>query len=255
MENSFGKETPNFADDIYLIRIMSFASYRKALLYAGIKQDEYNNWTLAKAFAKVHKMIPIDKTEGGNYLNIPDREKDLNYTFKQFQRLWHRASIRYCLNIEGTVKTLVCGARRESTFRRKEIPAMLRSKTIESINGHDHAEYVRLRRVVLARLKENDSLPDHSRHSLSINAVFRKMALAEIRQDLAIAREQNNSQEEQSVLARVGHLRWRHKEELKAVPRSREQEKRSEAVSAQEEMARANPTLPMAMLGGRHLGF
>lgn len=254
MPNSYEKEIPNFPDDIRKILILSFESYRKSLLFAGYKENMFDNWALARKFAKSHNMWPIHDTDGGKYLNVPDRDKDLKYSAGQIRQVWNRASIKYCVNIQGTVKTLVCGAGMDSTFRRKEIPAMLRSRTIEKINGQDHAEYVRLRRAVLARLKEDRDLPDQSRHKLCINAVFRKMALAEIRQDLLIAREQGNLSEERAVLDRVSHLRWRHKEELRAVPRSRELQQLNESYAAQEEMARANPRLG-AVLSGRHLGL
>lgn len=197
-------------------------------------------------------MVPIHVTEGGKYLSFPHRKQALHYTFEQFRRVWDRASIKYCLNIEGAVKTFVCGASMDSTFRRKEIPAMLRSKTIEDINGCRHDEYVRLRRAVLARLNSEARLPQQWRHKLSINAVFRKMALAEIRQDLAIAREHGDAKEERAVLARIGHLRWRHREELESVPRTREQQRLSEALSAQEEMTRANPGFTHAAPGYSH---
>lgn len=252
MENSYGKETHSFADDIRKILILSFASYKKALLYAGYEEDKFDNWSLAAIFAKAHNMVPIHVTEGGKYLAVPDRISDLNYTQKQSKRMWDRASIKYCLNIEGMVKTLVCGAGMDSTFRRKENPAMLRSKMIESINGCDHAEYVRLRRVVLARLNDENTLPGHWRHRLSINAVFRKMALAEIRQDLSLAREQQNAEEIQAILERIGHLKWRHREELKQVPRSQNLQKLAEELVAREEMSRANPGLHWTLLKYAH---
>jgi hypothetical protein len=245
-QNSSGKEKPNFADDLCKIVILSFASYRKALLYAGFKEDMFNNWSLAASFARAHNMVPIHVTEGGKYLAVPHRKNELHYTFEQFQRVWDRASIKYSLNIEGAVKTFVCGAAMDSTFRRKEIPAMLRSRTIGDINGCGHADYVRLRRAVLARLNDEAVLPQKWRHRLSINAVFRKMALAEIRQDRAIARGRGDVEEERSVLARIGHLRWRHRIEMRRVPRSREQQRLNEALLAQEEMTRANPGFPFA---------
>jgi hypothetical protein len=72
------------------------------------------------------------------------------------------------------------------------------------------------------------------------------MALAEIRQDRAIARGRGDVEEERSVLARIGHLRWRHRIEMRRVPRSLEQQRLNEALLAQEEMTRANPGFPFA---------
>ena len=243
MAQSNDMETPNFADNMRKIRILIFASHKKSLLYSGYKEDKFNNWKLAEDFAQANGMFPIQETEGGKYLSDPDRRKKLKYEESQITNIWNRASVKYCVNIEGSVKTFVCGAWDRSTFRRKEIHAMLKSKTINDINGRDHESYVRLRRAVMNRLNEDGTLPRPQRHARAINAVFRSIAFQEIRQDLAIAREQNNQEEVRSVLARVGHLRNQHLDELKRMPLTQDAKKLAESLAAEEEITQANPGL------------
>ena len=120
-----GKQ-PSYKQDLKDILILSFASNGRALLYAGSVEDIFNNWHKAASYAKENGMVPIDITEGGQYLSVPNRRTDLKYTRKQIRRIWYRASVKYCLNIENSVKTFVCGANGESIFRRREILAMLR---------------------------------------------------------------------------------------------------------------------------------
>lgn len=246
MAQSEHMEAPNFADDLHKIRILSFASYRKSLLYAGFRQDLYDNWSLSARFAEANNMLPIQLTQGGSYLAVPDRKKELLYTRKEYRRIWERASIKYCFNIEGSVKTFVCGSNPDSTFRRKEIHTMLKSKTIEEINGRDHADYVRLRRAVMERLHEEGTLPRNERHKRAINHVFRAMALAEIRSDIKAAKEQDNHQDIPQILARIGHLRTQQHEDMRYAPRRPEAAKLAEQLSALEEMSHANPHMRLA---------
>ncbi len=248
MSNSTDTATPTFAKDLQAIRILSFSSYRKTLLYSGQVKGKFNNWSLAASFANANGMVPIETTEGGKYLSDPNRA-NLDYTRFEFKRIWDRASIKYCLSIEGAVKTFVCGAWDQSAFRRKEIPSMLRSKTIDEINGRDHAEYVRLRRAILARLNEEKVLPQQERHKRAINAVFRKIAFAEIRQDLEEARVQGNSE---VVLARIENLREQHRKEIRSMPRPKELQKLSEVLAAEEEMMQVNPNFHLVLLINRH---
>jgi hypothetical protein len=243
MARSDDTETQNFADDIRRIRILSFASYRKSLLYAGFKQDRYDNWSLSARYAKANNMFPIHLTEGGQYLNTPDRNKDLKYSWDECRRIWDRASIKYCFNIEGSVKTFVCGSNEDSTFRRKEIHAMLKSHFIEDINGRDHADYLLLYRCALARLNDEATIPRDRRHQRAINHVFHAIAFNEIRQDLAAARANDNQKEISDVLSRVRHLREQQHEDFRRAARPQEMQKLTERLAAEEEMARANPGL------------
>lgn len=246
MAPSGDMETPNFVDDLYKIRILSFTSYRKSLLYAGFKIGQYDNWSLSARFAKANDMFPIQLTEGGEYLNVPDRDKDLKYSKDEYQRVWDRASVKYCFNIEGSVKTFVCGSKQNSTFRRKEIHAMLKSRTVEEINGRDHAEYLELYRATMKRLHEEETLPRNERHKRAINHVFRAIAFAEIRSDLKAAREQDNNADVSQILARVGHVRGQQREDMRYAPRKVEAVKLAEHYSAMEEMSHANPHLRLS---------
>lgn len=235
--------TVNFLRDLDMIRILSFKSNGKALLYAGYIRNQFNNWVKAARYAQEHSMVPIEVTEGGKYISNPDRKTDLKYSDYEFRKIWKRASIKYCVNIEGSVKTFVCGSREESVFRSKEIHAMLRSHTIVDINGKSHSVYVKRRRAILKRLNEEAALPQHERHKRAINSVFRAIAFQEIRQDIAVAREQNNEAEIKSIFARVGHLRAQQHEDFKNASRSIESKKLSEQYAIEEEMSHANPDM------------
>ncbi len=166
-------------EDFLTIKFNSFASRGKAVLYAGVDKisNLFNNWVAAIEYAKKHSMFPIQYTEGGLILDATDNERGKTYSGDDYKRVWDRASVKYCLNIEGLVKTFVCGATNRSTFRRKEIHAMIRAKYINDINGQPHEDYVLLRRATLNRLREeNKLLPDDKklsgkeRHHMAINA-------------------------------------------------------------------------------------
>jgi hypothetical protein len=226
-----------------MIRILSFESDGKSILYAGFIKQKFNNWARAEEYAKAYNMIPIQFTEGGKYLSNPDRKSELNYSEDEYLRVWDRGSVKYCFNIVGSVKTFVCGARKESIFRRKEIHAMLKSHFIEDINGRDHADYLLLYRCALARLNDEATIPRDRRHSRAINHVFHAIAFNEIRQDLAAARANDNQKEISTVLSRVRHLREQQHEDFRRAARPQEMQKLTERLAAEEEMARANPGL------------
>lgn len=206
-------------EDFLTIKFNSFASHGKAVLYAGVGKL-FNNWVAAIEYAKKNNMFPIQYTEGGLILDETDNERGQTYSGDDYKRVWDRASVKYCLNIEGSVKTFVCGATNKSTFRRKEIHAMMRAKHITDINGRDHQEYVLLRRTTLNRLREeNKLLPDDKklsgkeRHHMAINAVFRAIAINEIRDDLT---HTQNDHERDAILSRVDNLKNQHDEEMEA---------------------------------------
>lgn len=120
---------------------------------------------------------------------------------------------------------------------------MLKSHTIDDINGKPHSQYVERRRAVLQRLNDEGILPTKERHKRAINSVFRAIAFQEIRQDLALAREQNNIPEIKSIFARVGHLRIQQHEDFERASRSKESKKLAEQYAVEEEMSHANPDM------------
>ncbi len=209
-------------EDFLTIKFNSFASHGKAVLYAGVDKikNTFNNWVAAIEYAKKNNMFPIQYTEGGLILDETDNERGQTYSGDDYRRVWKRASIKYCLSIEGSVKTFVCGANDESIFRVREIHAMMRAKYINDINGRDHQEYALLRRATLNRLREeNKLLPDDKklsgkeRHHMAINTVFRAIAINEIRDDLTHAQ---SAQERNDILSRIDHLRNQHEVEMEA---------------------------------------
>lgn len=206
-------------EDFLTIKFNSFASHGKAVLYAGIG-ELFNNWAMAEDYEAKRNMMPIQFTDGGKILNENNDQRYKEYEEKDYNRVWWKASIKYCLSIEGSVKTFVCGATDRSTFRRKEIHAMMRAKHTNDINGCDHQEYVLLRRATLNKLREeNKYLPDDQklsgkeRHHMAINAVFMAMAMNEIIDDLTHAQ---SAQERDAVLSRIDHLTNQHEVEMEA---------------------------------------
>lgn len=202
----------NYKEDLANIQILSFESEGKAVLFAGFRRGHFSNWDDAKFYADKHEMKPIHETEGGKHLNTPKNEREKIYHPEQLRRVWNRASVKYCLKIEGSVRTFVCGANPKSTFRRKEIQTLLRQRGTKDINGRDLSDYVALRRRALQRLTEEGKLSPQERHHRSITKVFRAIAIQEVRQQLKEAGNDNDAKN--AAIKRITFLRFQHLNEL-----------------------------------------
>jgi hypothetical protein len=249
---------PTFENDYQLIRILCFQSFRKAVLYAGSEDGVYDNWKLSSEFAKKNGMFPIEETEGGKFLSEPVRKYVKDYPEHKLPIIWVRSSIKYCLNIEGSVKTFVCGARKQSIFRKKEIQALLRARGVEDINGQPLEYYRSIRQGTSNRLRENNKhLPPSERlsgremHHAAMTAVFIAIAENEVAQDYKAAIKTRDNAGAENVLMRLTYLQDRRlvaeqKEGLKrrfgakAAPSN---DNRGETDEALSELYRANPHL------------
>jgi hypothetical protein len=209
---------PHLMGDYLTIRFNSFASNGKAILFAGFKPEIFNNWVLAFEYAAKHDKVQIQNTQGGIILNENDTERGKRLKKRDYILVWKRASTKYSLSIEGSVKTFVCGANDESIFRTREIQAMFHAKHIADVNGVLIEHYAQLRRAALKRLRDrNETLPQDEkltgvqRHLIAINTVFRAIAMNEIREDLSHAQ---TKEERDAVLKRVEYVRGQHKDEM-----------------------------------------
>lgn len=209
---------PHLKGDFLTIRFNSFASDGKAILFGGRKDDVFNNWVLAFEYAARHERVRIQDTQGGIILNENDAERGKQLERDDYKLVWKRASTKYCLSIDGSVKTFVCGANDESIFRVREIQALFHNKNITDINGVPMEYYAQLRRATLKRLQaRNNLLPQDqklsgvARHQIAINTVFRAAAMNEIRDDLSQAQTQ---EERDVILKRVKYLREQDKDEM-----------------------------------------
>ena len=63
------------------------------------------------------------------------------------QREWNDASRRYAANAHGNVDTYVVGAEQNRTFRRYELPELLKNEKVTSINGVDRKALAKLDRT------------------------------------------------------------------------------------------------------------
>ncbi len=205
---------PTYSNDRKQLRILSFESFRKAMLFAGIdRQGKFDNWNLAHKFAEQNGMYPVFKTEGGVFLDIPDRRFIEGYSDTDLKKIWISSSIRYCLNIDGSIKTFVCGATSESIFRSKEIQAVLRAKCVEDINGYPLSYYQSIRTDTIKRLRGNnkhlprdEQLSGREIHHAAITAVFIAIGENEVAQDFKIACDVGDENEKKAVLSRLDHM-------------------------------------------------
>lgn len=256
---------PTYHNDRNQLRVLSFESFRKAMLYAGYDENgKFDNWKLAIEFAKCHGMYPVQETEGGKFLNIPNREEIEEYPKKQLKKIWKLSSIRYCLNIEGSIKTFVCGADDQSIFRRREIQSILRAKGVEDVNGQSVDYYKSIRTNTLKTLRENNArlsveqrLSGRELHFAAMDAVYVAIGENEVAQDFKIACDAGDVAEQAAVLSRLTNLHDQIVQEQKDYLKSK-WEKASVAPSndnqdiALEEMYQANPHL---RVGGLSHGY
>lgn len=184
------------------------------MLFAGYDPEgKFDNWTLAREFAKAKSMYRVFETEGGKFLAVRDREKLEEYPKDKLRKIFVSSSIRYCLNIDGSIKTFVCGANKDSIFRSKEIQAVLRAKCVEDINGYPLSYYKSIRTDTIKRLRGNnkhlprdEQLSGREIHHAAITAVFIAIGENEVAQDFKIACDVGDENEKKAVLSRLDHM-------------------------------------------------
>jgi hypothetical protein len=185
----------NVLRDLRLIKVLSFASNGKALLYSGVRIDDltntviFSNWVSAAEYAKVHDMIPVELTKGGHVLSHPDRFKEYKKRYGTDEvaiLLWKLASQQYVRQIEGCIRTLVCCSQHNSTFRTVELPELLNSTKIDDINGKPRTYFAaHFKRA--AALLESKEFSNEQAKEYALDSTYRLIVKQELSLDFARA--------------------------------------------------------------------
>jgi hypothetical protein len=205
-----------------MITRLPFVSDRKAVFYAG----GIKNWQSAANYAQKNNMRAIQETKGGQFLN----QIDTRDTFEKnkYKRIWDNASRKYASQVEGSVKTFVAGADNVSIFRRVELPTLLNNKKVEQINGIDRTKLREQKHKTYNRLREQ-GLSRKDAAQKARNTTHRKVAVAEIRQDIQRAKQTNSAELRADAQQRLSALRAQNKTEVRAQAQKVAQSKKQEA--------------------------
>jgi hypothetical protein len=171
-------------------------------------------------------MRPIQETTGGKFLgqiNTRDTFGDVRDI-----KLWAKASRNYAARVEGDVKTLTAGATDRSIYRKVELPTLLNNKKVEQINGIDRTKLREQKHKAYDRLREQ-GLSRKEAAQKARNTTHRKVAVAEIRQDIQRAKQTNNQELRADAQQRLSALRTQNKTEVKAQVQKASQEKKQQA--------------------------
>lgn len=102
--------------------------------YLPSKKNKLN----AQEYIKTHKGSTIlDDTECGRKLIALGLETDYQAPEEELMKIWGIASERFILAASGNVTAFVDDADERSTFRRIELPNLLKNDKITSINRQD----------------------------------------------------------------------------------------------------------------------
>lgn len=205
-----------------MITRLPFVSDRKAVFYAG----GIKNWQSAADYAQKNNMRPIQETKGGQFLNQIDTR--VTFTENRHERIWDNASRKYASKVEGSVKTFVAGAKERSIFRRIELPTLLNNKKVEQINGVDRTKLREQKHKTYDRLREQ-GLSRKEAAQKARNTTHRKVAVAEIRQDIQRAKQTNNPELRVDARQRLSALQAQNKTEVRALVQKATQEKKQQA--------------------------
>lgn len=214
-----------YADFNTMAGKLPFISEGKAVFYAG---DNRQNYDRAFKYAKNNNMKPISSTEGGAFLNqIKTRD---TFGIDRDRKLWDSASRKFAAETKGEIKTFVAGADQQSTFRRIELPTLLNNKKVQTINGADRAKLDTFRRETYNRLR-SQGLDKRTAANQAKTVTHRKVAVAEIRQDMNVARKKKDFSAFEDAKSRLGSLVKQHKleqSEKSIVAVEKREQKRSE---------------------------
>ncbi len=206
------------------------------IFYAG-KADykDANNWKRAEQASNAYPEALISDTKTGQLLEGISKATSTYEKFKDnfqeddsklFNRLadaygkegntqiWLENSREFAASISGTVQTFVCGARDTSIFRTVELPTLLDNEKVTTINGVDRQELKDFRDKVYER-NLADGMTEQEAAKIAADATHRKVAIAEVRQDLAQARLQGNQEGIMDSLTRLDALREQSRTENK----------------------------------------
>lgn len=230
--------------DLHQMSGYAFSSDERSVFYAGSTE----NWKRADNYAEKNGIKKITRTHGGNALETLEKKDILKSTVRKGVReentnktkidrdvanIWRSSSRRYAAAAKGTVKTFVSGARPGSIYRGTELPTLLNNKNIRTINGISRADLHKLLRSTYASAQKNGmSRRESVEHARA--AVHRKVAIAEVRQDMHTAKATNDKALQADSLLRLSLLKEQHKAELRQYIQSRAQGKDKNQIQAQQ---------------------
>lgn len=160
-----------------VLRSLNFDSDAPSVLYSG-----YKNRTRAEAYARKHDLKLISDTEGGRYLENPDRYH-LHGPGKA-RPLWATGSGKFVSTIKGDVVAFVVGAESKGIFREREIGILIYNEAVEKVNGISRQKLFKQYTTTYAEAMDH-GIPHRDACKKASTAVYRSIATAE----LSIARE------------------------------------------------------------------
>lgn len=108
------------------------------VLYSVSYLPTKENKIKALEYLKAHKeCITLDDTECGKMLIALGAETNFKAPEAELMKIWAIASERFIMGASGNVTAFVENADSRSTFRRIELPCLLKNEHITSINGID----------------------------------------------------------------------------------------------------------------------
>lgn len=113
-----------------VLNTLDFTSNKPSVVYSG-----EGNMKRAEKFASQNNMKTISQTEGGRYLESPNRFKE--YGVAKARAMWAAGSQKFVQSIKGDVRTFVAGAKPNGVFREREAGVMVNNKDIGKVNGVD----------------------------------------------------------------------------------------------------------------------
>lgn len=108
------------------------------VLYSVSYLPSKENKLKALAYIKMHKScLTLDNTECGKKLIALGLETDFKVPEEELMKIWAIASERFISEASGNITAFVDGADERSTFRRIELPNILKNDKILTINGEN----------------------------------------------------------------------------------------------------------------------
>lgn len=109
-----------------------------AVLYSVSFLPSKENKIKAEQYLEKHKNCrTLDITECGKLLIELGLETNFKAPEEDLMKIWAIASERFIAAVSGNVKAFVDGADSRSTFRKIELPNLLKNDKVETINGED----------------------------------------------------------------------------------------------------------------------
>ena len=108
------------------------------VLYSISYLPDKANKFQAYQYIETHKnSIMLDDTECGKALIDIGLETNFKAPEDKLMKIWAIASKRFIASASGNITAFVKHADKRSTFRRIELPEILKNKKIKTINGQD----------------------------------------------------------------------------------------------------------------------